>query len=73
MAQDTFYLSELLLNTNCSGAGYVPSFTLKLSTSAVFSLIVLFTACFKRIIDSLLSKDVLYVHIVKLHLSKTIE
>lgn len=48
-----------------SGAGYVLSLCLKSSGSATFSVILLFTACFKSHVDSVLVANFLYVQLVK--------
>lgn len=48
-----------------SGTRYVLSLNLKSSESATFSVILLFTVCFKSNVDSVLVAYFLYVQLVK--------
>lgn len=48
-----------------SGTRYVLSLNLKSSESATFSVILLFTVCFKSYVDSVLVAYFLYVQLVK--------
>lgn len=50
---------------------YVLSFVLKSSGSITFHWFILFTACFKRNIHSLLGECILYVQLGKPYLAKT--